>query len=52
MGCPNKGSKEHKREEKSRKYQHLCFELRERRKRFALNIIPTIVGCLGGGMKE
>ena len=28
------------------------FELRERREGFTVNIIPTIIGCLGGGIKE
>ena len=30
----------------------LCFEVRERREGYTVEVIPTIIGCLGGGMKE
>ena len=52
MACPNEANKEAKREEKIRKYQQLCFELRERREGYTITVIPTVIGCLGGGMKE
>ena len=35
-----------------RKYQQLCFELRERREGYTVIMIPTVIGCLGGGIKE
>ena len=34
------------------KYQQLCFEVRERREGYTVEVIPTIIGCLGGAMKE
>ena len=48
MACPN----EYKRDEKIEKYNRLCFELRERREGYTVNVIPSITGCLRGGMKE
>ena len=49
MACPNEASKEAKRDGKIRKYQQLCFELRERRG-YMVKVIPLVIGCLGGGM--
>ena len=49
MECPNESNKEAKREEKIRKYQQLCFELREG---YTVKVIPMVIGCLGGGMKK
>ena len=34
------------------KYQQLCFELRERREGKTVIVIPTVIGCLGEGIKE
>ena len=52
IACPNGSNKGAKREEKMRKYQQLCFELRERRKGYTVIVIPMIIGCLGGEIKE
>ena len=52
MACPNESNKEKKREEKVKKYQQLCYEIRERRDRYKVKIIPVVIGCLGGGMKR
>ena len=41
-----------KQEEKMRKYQQLCYEIRERRDGYKVKIIPVVIGCLGGGMKR
>ena len=41
-----------KRDEKIGKYNWLCFELREKREGYTVRVIPTIIGCLGGRMKE
>ena len=43
---------ERKREEKMRKYQQLCYEIRERRDGYNVKVIPVVIGCLGGGMKR
>ena len=51
MACPNEYNKIAKRDEKIAKYNRLCFELRERRG-YTVIVILTIIGCLGGGMKE
>ena len=32
-----------------KKYQQLCYEIRER---YKVKIIPVVIGCLGGGMKR
>ena len=52
MACPNESNKEKKREEKMRKYQQLCYEIRERRDGYKVKIIPVVIGCLGRGMKK
>ena len=51
MACLNEANKEAKRDEKIRKYQQFCFELRERRG-YMVKMIPLVIGCLGGGMGE
>ena len=38
--------------EKSRKYQELAFELRERRPGFPILIFPVVIVCLRGGMED
>ena len=35
-----------------RKYQQLCYEIRERRDGYKVKIIPVVIDCLGGGMKR
>ena len=53
MACPIESNKDTKRMNKITKYRQLCFELRERREGFfTVNVIPMIIGCLGGGIKE
>ena len=52
MACPNESNKDEKRGEKMRKYQQLCFELRERREYFTVKVAPSVIGCLGGGLKR
>ena len=52
MVCPNENTKIDKRDEKLAKYNRLCFELRERPEGYTVKVIPTIIGCIGGGTKE
>ena len=52
MACPDEKNKIAKRDEKIGKYSRLCFELRERRKSYTVNVDPANTGCLGGGMQE
>ena len=52
MACPIESNRTKKRDDKVTKYQQLRFELRERREGYTVEVIPTIIGCLGGGMKE
>ena len=47
MARPNEKNKDEKREEEMRKYQQLCFELRERRQGYTVNFVPVIIWCLG-----
>ena len=37
---------------KKTKYQRLEFEIRERRPDYIVEVIPFVIGCLGGGMKK
>ena len=46
MVCSNESNKEAKREGKIRKYQQLCFELRERREGYTVMVILTVIGYL------
>ena len=41
-----------KREEEIRKYHQLCLELRQRQEGYTVMVIPMIIGCLGGEIKE
>ena len=50
MACPSEKNVSDKYREKLQKYQQLAFELRERRPGYVINIMPVILGCLGGGM--
>ena len=52
MAFPDEANRQVKQEEKIKKYEQLCFELRERREGYTVKVIPTVIGCLGGGMKE
>ena len=52
MTCPNEMNKEEKRTEKIRKYQQLCYEIREGREGYIVKMILSVIGCLGGGMKQ
>ena len=51
MACPQQQNIDAKRLEKLTKYRQLAFETRERHPRYAVNVIPMIIGALGGGMK-
>ena len=37
--------------EKLRNYSQLSFEIREKRPRYKVVIVPLVIGCLGGGVK-
>ena len=52
MTCRNESNKKAKREAMMRKYQQLCFELREQREGHTVIMIPMVIECLGGGIKE
>ena len=52
MACPNEMNKEKKEQKKIRKYQQLCYEIGERREGHTVNIIPSVIGCLRGGIKK
>ena len=52
MAYPNNYKKIAKQDKKIWKYNRLCLELREQREGYTVKLIPAIIGCLGGGMKE
>lgn len=52
MACPQEQNIEAKHREKLNKYQQLAFETREKRLGFHVEIIPLVIGCLGGGIKK
>ena len=49
MACPMEDNKEEKINEKLTKYRQIAFEIRERRPRYKVKIVPVVVGCMGGG---
>ena len=51
MAYPVESNIEEKLREK-RKYQQLAFEIRERGPGYTVEVIPSVIGCLGGGMKK
>ena len=55
MACPSEKNIHEKMAEKRQKYQQLAFEVRERRPGYRVEVIPVVIGCMGGGagiMKE
>ena len=52
MVCRYESNIHEKRIEKLRKYQQLVFELRERREEYKVMVVPLVIGCLGGGIKQ
>ena len=52
LACPSEMSKKDKRTEKIRKYQQLCYKIRERSEGYIVKMIPSVIGCLGGEMKQ
>ena len=51
MACPQQQNIDVQRLEKLTKYRKLAFETRERCPRYDINVIPVVIGALGGGMK-
>ena len=52
MAYPNENNKMAKQDEKTGQYNRLCFGLQERWESYKVKVVPTIIGCFGGGMKE
>ena len=52
MACPMEGNIEKKRNEKLTKYRQIAFEIREKRVGFTVEVVPLIIGCCGGGLKN
>ena len=52
MACPNEKNIGKKQHEKLTKYQQLAFEMLEKRPEYRVEIVPIVIGCLGGGMKQ
>ena len=52
IACPYESNIHEKRIEKLRKYLQLAFELRERREQYRVTVVPLVIGCLGGGIKQ
>ena len=48
----NNSNNNNNRIEKLRKYQQLAFKFRERREQYRVTVIPLVIGCLGGGIKQ
>ena len=52
MACPKENNIGEKHREKLNEYQQLAFEIREKRPKYRVEIVPIVIGCLGGGMKQ
>ena len=51
MSCRQEQNIEEATRPKLQKYQQLAFETREKR-RYRVEVVPVIIGCLGGGVKN
>ena len=52
MACPSEDKRVKKQLGKIKKNQQLCFEVRVRRSLYKVQIIPAVIGCLGGGVGQ
>ena len=52
MACPQENNIEAKVKEKLDKYQQLVFETRENRVGYRVEVVPLVLGCLGGGIEK
>ena len=52
MACPNEKNISEKHREKLTKYQQLAFEMREKKQEYRVEIVPIVIGCSEGGMKQ
>ena len=52
MSCPQEQNIEEATRTKLQKYQQLAFETREKRRRYRVEVVPVIIGCLGGGGED
>ena len=52
LACPNEKNIGEKHREKLTKHKQLAFEMREKRPECRVEIVPIVIGCLGGGMKQ
>ena len=52
MACPQENNIEAKVKEKLDKYQQLAFETRENRVGYKVEVIPLVIGYLGGGIRK
>ena len=52
MACPNEKNIGEKHREKLTNNQQLAFEMQEKRPGYRVEIVPIVIGCLGGGMKQ
>jgi len=52
MACPSDKNISDKVQEKLQKYQQLAYEIRERRPGYHVEIIPVVIGCMGGGATQ
>ena len=52
MACPCELNIHEKKIEKLQKYEQLAFKLRKRREQYRVTVLPLVMGCLGGGIKQ
>ena len=52
MACPYESNIHEKRIGKLHKYQQLAFKLRKRREQCRVTVVPLVIRCLAGGIKQ
>ena len=52
MSSPQEQNIEEATRTKLQKYQQLTFETREKRRRYRVEVVPVIIGCVGGGVDD
>ncbi len=52
MACPQEQNCEKTTRTKLDKYKQIAFETREKRPGYRVEVVPVIIGCLGGNMRK
>ena len=52
MVCPSQNNVDTKHTKRLQKYQQLTFKISDRQPEYNVMIIPIVIDCLGGGIRQ